>query len=284
MEQQLNQYFDAMGFVHEPDAEYSQLGIAPTCVYENDEEIKAIVVRESVDSIPERLVQELAESKRIPAKTLEVYFAFPSKPTISVLRTCRLYKVGLLYANANGQIEVYAESVKIKGRKKRIEIPKTQVFFSSRQLLNERNMAEEVINDVRESLHVPIFPVLVENDQKYSRDIRKLKTVIERCMDDSDYVLIILSGKYKENDIVDWEARRALEFYDPEEILFFVKSDKETKEAWANLLLHASENGHVKYTEFIDERDFRTKFYERLMRTINRLYSRHGLDFLGDGD
>lgn len=272
-------HFQNEGYIVVDNDNYSELGIAPNLVLEANDVIKAFVIRESSDSLPEAMIQRFSDSKRIPLKTLEIYFTFPSKPNLKILSACKLFRVGILYLDGRNAIQVYAESKTIKGRKKVVAIPKTQMFFSSKQILEERQEGENIITEQRESLKVPIFAMLVENDQQYSSDIRKLWPIICRCMDDCDYILVVLSGEYRR--IIDRETRRALEYYDPEEIVFYVKNDKETKEAWRDLLLFATDNG-VKYTEYFDTRDFRIKFNARLMRIIKTLHKKHGVDFLED--
>lgn len=280
MEEQLKSYFLEQGFSQLEDSEYEQIALTPSLLFERESIIKAIVIRESFDSLPDSMLQRFSESKRIHNKTLEIYFAFPSKPTAKILANCKLFGVGILYKNAKGAIDIYAESKQIKGRKKIAAIPKTQIFFSSRQQLEERNEGAALINDQRESLMVPIFSMLVENDQQYSSDIRKLWPIICRCMDDCQYVLVILSGEYRR--IIDRETRRALEFYDPDEILFYIKNDKLTKDEWADLINLVTQN-NVKYVDYLDLRDFKLKFNQRLMKIIIKLHEDNGMQFLADG-
>jgi len=276
----LIQYFIDQGFKLELDNNsYSQIAVVPDFIFEKDSVIKVIVLRESSSSIPITFIQRFANSKRIPNKTLELYFALPSKPSMQILRDCKSFAIGVLYTDNKNEVQIYAQSKQIKGRKIIATIPKTQIFFSSRQHLEERVEANDLINDLRDSLRVPIFSMLVENDQQYSNDIRKLWPIICRCMDDCQYVLVILSGEYRK--IIDRETRRALEYYEPEDILFYVKNNKQTKEEWKDLIDLASSN-NVKYTAYFDLRDFKLKFNQRLMRIIIKLHEDNGIQFLAD--
>jgi hypothetical protein len=119
----------------------------------------------------------------------------------------------------------------------------------------------------------------VENDQQYSNDIRKLWPVICRCMDECQFVLVILSGEYRK--IIDRETRRALEYYDPEDILFYIKNDKQTKDDW-NDLIQLVTGQSVKYTDFLDTRDFKLKFNQRLMKIIIKLHKDNKVPFLNE--
>ncbi len=277
----LIEHFQRQGFaLLDDDINYNQIALATNLLFERDSVIKAIVIRETADSLPDSMIQRFSQSARIHSKTLEIFFAFPSKPTVKILNSCKLFGVGILYKDTHNSVQTYAESKQIKGRKIIAAIPKTQIFFSSRQHLEERKEGETIIDDQRDSLKVPIFPMLVENDQQYSNDIRKLWPIICRCMEDCQYVLVILSGEYRK--IIDRETRRALEYYDPDEILFYIKNDKQTKEEWKDLIEFVIQH-NVKYTDYFDKRDFKLKFNQRLMKIIIKLHKDNGVQFLADG-
>lgn len=280
MRESIINHFTGLGFSHNEDSmAYDQITLAPDLLFEKDSDVHAIVSRDSSSSLPISIIQRLSESKRIPNKTLEIYFSFKEKPGRKILSDCKNFAVGILYINGNGQVEVYAESKKLKGRPFVNTIPRQQIFFSSRQHLDERAKANELVNDQRDSLRVPIFSMLVENDQQYSNDIRKLWPVICRCMDECQFVLVILTGEYRK--IIDRETRRALEYYDPEDILFYIKNDKQTKKEWGDLINLVT--GHnVKYTDFLDTRDFKLKFNQRLMKIIIKLHEDNNVPFLNE--
>jgi len=270
-------YFNTLGFIPVTDDKYKELNIAPDLVVEKDSAIKAVVIRETVDSLPTTLIQRFSQSNRIPNKILELYFSFPSKPTRKILTDCKEFFVGILYLDAQNNIQIYAEPRQIKGKRAIKAIPNTQIFFSSRQVLDERLEGENLVQYLRESLKVPIFAMLVENDAQFSSDIHKLWEVICRCMDNCTYALVILSGEHRA--IIDKETKRILEKYGPEEILFYVKNDKQTKEAWSNLLIEATNNG-VRYYEYFDKKDFNMKLNLRLLKIIKELHEENSVPFL----
>lgn len=273
-------HFQAQGFdLVANDISYNQIALAIDLLFERDNVLKAIVIRDSADSLPDTMIQRFSQSTRIHTKTLEIYFAFPRKPTPVILKNCKLFGVGILYQDKHNAFQIYAESKQIKGRKLIATIPRTQIFFSSRQHLEERKEGETIIDDQRDSLKVPIFSMLVENDQQYSNDLRRLWPIICRCMDDCQYVLVILSGEYRK--IIDRETRRALEYYDPDEILFYIKNDKQTKDEWKDLIALVTQY-NVKYTDYFDNRDFKLKFNQRLMKIIIKLHKDSGVQFLAD--
>lgn len=270
-------FFIEQGFIQVPNDSFKQLTLAPDFIFEKGTILKAIVVRESADTLPQTLILRYSESKRIPTKNLELYFFFSQKPGLAILKNCKSLSIGILYCSANDRIELFAESKIIKGRRKITSIPNTKIFFSSRQNLQERIDGKEIIETQREALHVPLFAMLVEDDQHYSSNINQLWPIIERCMDDCTYVLIILSGEHR--NMIDQETRRAIEYYDVDNILFYVKNDKQTKEEWQAILHLATENG-IKYIEYFDQRDFKNKFYARLMKVIKLLHDENDVPFL----
>ena len=101
-------------------------------------------------------------------------------------------------------------------------------------------------------------------------------------MDDSQFVLCIIEDEY--GKMVEQEIRRALQLFEPSEILFFIKQSKTTMETWNNLLVHIDTQYPVskpKYTEYRDLNDFEIKFTRRLMLVMKELYESNGLDYLG---
>jgi hypothetical protein len=270
-------FFEAQGYTLIPNDSYKQLAIAPDFLFEKGSVVKAIVARASHDNLPQSLIVRYSETKRIPTKNLEIYFYFSQKPTMTILKNCKALSVGIHYCSLKDNIELFAESKVIKGRREITAIPTTKIFFSSRQNLQERIDGKDIIETQREALKVPLFAMLVEDDQHYSTNINQLWPIIERCMDDCEYVLVILSGEFR--DMINQETRRAIEYFDIDNILFYVKNDKQTKEEWKELLLFASENG-IKYFEYFDLKDFKYKFYARIMKVIKLLHDQNNVPFL----
>lgn len=277
--ERLIEFLDAQNFTVAEGTAYAQLTMNPDILFTEGNNIKAVVIRESADSLSVQIIQRFSQSKRIPGKTLELFFLFPSKPTAAILKECKLYGLGIYYIGNKDQIEIFAESRKRQGRRNKSAIPAHNIFFCSKQDILERKVAKELIDENRDSLRVPIFPILVEDEQDYSSNILKLRKIIIRCMDGSDFVLIVLNGEKR--PIIDWEVRRALEYFDSGDIWFYVKGDKQTKEAYLELLNIATEHG-IKWIEFYDDRDFKKKVYKRLMLVIKKLHDKYDVPFLED--
>ena len=149
--------FIEQGFTEIPYDSFKQLTLSPDIIFEKGNTVRAIVVRESADNLSQTLILRYSESKRIPTKNLELYFFFSQKPSATILKNCKALSVGIFYCNTKDQIEIYAESKVIKGRRRITAIPTTKLFFSSRQNLQERIEGKEIIETQREALHVPIF-------------------------------------------------------------------------------------------------------------------------------
>ncbi|MFP9117397.1 hypothetical protein ACLI08_06405 [Flavobacterium sp. RNTU_13] len=256
-----------------------ELTYVPKLIKKKDNDLKIFHIREDSNVIKESIIQRIASAKKIPGISYEQYLVFNEKPSMSILKSCRLYRIGIYYKNLKGELELYAEPAKITGRKKKSQIPNTKIFFSSKQDLEERAIGKKIIDVQKDANKIPVFANLVEDDQRYDNTTENLIDIINDVMDDSDFVVCILAEEYR--SIVDQEIRRALDLYEPEEILIFLKNNKTSKDAWAPLLNHIHTNYKVKYTEYLDMRDFELKFTRRLMVILKELHKKHDVEFLG---
>lgn len=273
----LGQKYIADGYSHYKTIP-NELTYAPELILKNGNELKVFHIREESSKLKETIIQRISQGKKIAGISYEQYFVFPEKPNMTILRTCKLYRIGILYLNGKGQFELYAEPTKVTGRVKKSQIPNTKIFFSSKQDLEERIVGKNVIDIQKEANKIPVFANLVEDDQRYDNNIDNILDIINDVMDDSDFVLCILGEEHR--DIVDQEVRRALELYETEEVLIFLKNNKTSKDSWAGLLTHIQANYKVKYTEYLDVRDFEIKFTRRLMVVLKELHKKHNVEFL----
>lgn len=256
-----------------------ELTYSPELILKKGNELKIFHVREDSSPVKETIIQRISYAKKIAGKTYEQYLVFPEKPNISTLKSCKIYRLGLMYLNAKNSFEDYAEPIKVTGRVKKSQIPNTKIFFSSKQDLEERKVAKNVIDIQKDANKIPVFANMVEDDQRYENNIDDIIDIINDVMDDSDFVLCILGEEHR--DIVEQEVRRALDLYETEEIFLFLKNNKTSKEAWKNLLAHIHGTSKVKYTEYNDVRDFEIKFTRRLMVVLKELHKKHDVEFLG---
>jgi hypothetical protein len=256
-----------------------QLTYSPELILSKENELKIFHIKEDSTKLLDSILQRIAQAKKIPSHVYEQFLVFPEKPTMKILRSCKLFGLGIYYLNGSGTLEIYAEPKKIKGRTKKSQLPNTKIFFSSKQDLEERQLAKNSIDVQREAHKIPVWANLVEEDQRYDNSIENILEIINDCMDDSEYVLGVLGEEYRA--IVDQEIRRALDNYDHPEILLFLKNNKEAKESWKDLLLHIHTNYKVKYTEYLSSRDFEIKFTRRLMVVVKEIHKKNGVEFLG---
>lgn len=256
-----------------------ELTYTPELILQKGNELKIFHIREDSSPVKETIIQRISYAKKIAGKTYEQYLVFPEKPNISTLNSCKIYRLGLMYLNAKKSFEDYAEPIKVAGRVKKSQIPNTKIFFSSKQDLEERKVAKNVIDIQKDANKIPVFANMVEDDQRYENNIDDIIDTINDVMDDSDFVLCILGEEHR--DIVEQEVRRALDLYETEEIFLFLKNNKTSKEAWKGLLSHIHATSKVKYTEYNDVRDFEIKFTRRLMVVLKELHKKHDVEFLG---
>lgn len=277
LESKLIDYYSALGYTVLTEVP-KELAFKPNLLLGKDDSISAFYYKSSGEALRESIVQRISKAKRIPKKELDLNMAFDAKPKPNDLKICNLYRLGVYYLE-NDAISQYAIPKKIKGKKAGAQLPKTGIFFSSKQDLEERKLAKEHIDFERDSHQIPVFAKLVEDDQRYNNSIADLTYIINDVMDNSQYVLCILTEQYRE--IVDKEIRRAFEYFDVEEILMYVKNTKDTKDAWKDLFdyMHFADI-KVKYTEYLDSSDFKIKFNRRLMLVLQELHKKHGVDFL----
>ncbi|MBY5950024.1 hypothetical protein KUV23_03505 [Algoriphagus marincola] len=277
IQQKLLDFFADSGFT-KSEVIPEQLTYTPELLVSKDKELKIFHIKDDHSKIKDSIIQRIAQARKIPNSVYEQYLVFHEKPKLPILRACKLYGLGIYYLNGKEELEIYAEPKEVKGRKKKSQIPNTKIFFSSKQDLNERSIAKRTIDVHRDANKIPVFANLVEEDQRYDNTIDNLLEIINDCMDDSSYVLAVLSEEYRE--IVDQEIRRALDIYETEEILLFLKNNKESKESWSELLKHIQLHYKVKYTEYWDDRDFEIKFTRRFMVVVKALHKKHNVEYL----
>lgn len=281
IQQKLIDFFADSGFSKTEEIP-EQLTYTPELILEKGNELKVFHEKEDAKKLRDSIILRIAKAQKIPGKAFEQYLVFPEKPAQKILADCKLYGLGIYYINAKGEFDNYAEPKQIRGRVKKPQIPNTKIFFSSKQHADERKLANRIIQVQKEANKIPLFPVLVEDDQRYDNNIDNLEEIINDCMDDSQYVLCILEDEYGE--MVEQEIRRALQLFEPSEILFFIKQSKVTKDVWNNLLVHIDTQyplSKPKYTEYTDLNNFEIKFTRRLMLVMKNLYESNGLEYLG---
>ena len=170
-----------------------QLTYSPELILSKENELKIFHIKEDSTKIIDSILQRIAQARKIPSVSYEQYLVFLEKPKISILKSCKLYGLGIYYVDSKSELSIYAEPRVIKGRVKKSQIPNTKIFFSSKQDLEERAISKRTIDVHREANKIPVFANLVEEDQRYDNTIDNLLEIINDCMDDSAYVLCIKS-------------------------------------------------------------------------------------------
>lgn len=244
----------------------------------------ALLIRES-DSIPEVLVQRISSTKPLKNK-LYISIIFCKKPRISAVRVIGLYGIGIkyLYDNTISIIRKSKDFSKVRKKVSKKEAKKkktmlgTNIFVSSHQIIDERKVAEDLIDELRSAYKLPIFPILVEKDTRYT--ISQKKKCIKRNLYDSHLFLGILAEEYRPN--VNGEVREAFKptCFGAEDILIFVKANKKCKIAWKKLIEWIKKKDTVKYLEYTDIKDFRIRLLGALMLKIRNIHKKLNIPFL----
>jgi hypothetical protein len=259
----------------------------PDIVVREADILRAYFIRRS-DTIPETILQRLSLMQPIHNEPCELYVVFPKMVSSTTHTLCSKYGVGSL-TKTKKAYKILSPGKLIgappkSAPKPKIKMVQTDLFFSSKQILEERDVAKDLIDLVRNSMKKPVYAKLVEDDQRYNEMSKSnLKELIKLCMNESDYTVCFLSDEYRA--IVNWEVRHALETLPIDRVIIFLKSSKEAKKSWTDLLhyIHLKYAIHgktVKYIEYIDTRDFRSKFHERLMLLISDIHKKMGIPFI----
>jgi hypothetical protein len=98
-------------------------------------------------------------------------------------------------------------------------------------------------------------------------------------MDDSDLFIGILAEEYRAN--VNFEIKRAFnECFKVEDIFIFIKNCKRRSKEINRLILWIKKQNKVKYLEYTDIRDLRTKVMRCIMIRLQKIYKKKGIPFL----
>lgn len=191
-----------------------ELSWTPDLYAKKDNKYYAFEIREK-NTIPETSIQRMSQSK-LKRDELYIYVIFKEKPLSSIIKYTEIYGIGIKYISKSNIVELLKSrcfsSLKeiIQKDKKRIhKMKKIDIFISSHQDILERRKTIDRINFINKSHKCPIYPVLVEDDP--SSNISKIKKIINKNMDNSDYFLGILEKQYRE--LVDYEFKRCFKCF-----------------------------------------------------------------------
>ena len=246
----------------------------PDVLAEKNNEAIAFLIK-LTESIPETLVQRISRMKR-GKLNLKSIILFSKKPSSKTIKLIEFYGLEAKVIEKNRLKDVTsiktkekpAVLIKASKPKRKLKPSRVDIFISSHQIINERKIAEEEIDTIRSAHRFPIFPILVEDDQRYN--IKKKKECIDRNMDESELFLAVIAEEYRTD--VNYEIKKSFKCFDPkEEIYIFVKVIENRPKKSTNLIEWIKKQDSVKLLEYTDDKDFKVKIVRAVMSKINSI-------------
>jgi len=254
----------------------------PDILAKKNGELLALLIRKS-NAIPEALIQRIAATKSSKNK-LRTYLIVCQKPKASLIRIANLYGIGIKYLfkdtfsiiKQSKNFSTLKERVLKKETKKKKKMSRKDIFISSHQVIREREVAEELIDKLRDSNRWPIFAIKVEDDLRY--DIKKTKKCIDANMENSELFLGILADEYRKK--VNYEIRRSFKIFLVKNVFIFIKSLKIRPKKLTKLIEWIKKQKKAKYLEYVDVRDFEIKLMRTLVVKIKQIHKEQNIPFL----
>lgn len=254
----------------------------PDILAQKGSDLIAFLIRGS-DTVPEVLIQRIASTKLLKNK-LGIYIVFPRKPKKNTIKTICLYGIGIKFINKhsldtlNKSKDFSSKAVGLKQKnRKTAKMPRTDIFVSSHQTIDEREAAKFVVDDIRSSHRFPVFVTFVEEDSRYA--IPETKKCIIRNMDDSEWFIGILAEEFR--PIVKYEIQKALkDYFRSSDIFMFVKNIKDRQKPLNKLIEWIETQNTIKYHPYTDVRDFKQKLRHILMLRISKVHKKLGIPFM----
>ena len=251
-------------------------------VYSKKGKNKILFYIRKSNSIPEAIVQRISLSKK-GNKNIECRVVFCKKPNKTTLFLLSLYGVNAHFFIKNklsNLLVVPPKQVKkIEPKKEKKRFPSTHIFIGSQQKIEERNITKQYLEDLSKSEKWPLFPICIEYDPRYG--VKQTNQCEIDNMDDSDWFIGILAEEYSKE--VNKEIRRAVkDKFKVKNTIILVKSNKECRESWKSLISHLEDNTDVKYTPYVDIREFRPVLMRRVMHRVKEIHKQKRIPFMGE--
>jgi hypothetical protein len=271
------------GFEEVSDLE-SLFKFRPSFVLKSDEKTIGIYTRNSAiinSSIVERIAQTI-EVDGLPTKNV---IFFPKIPDHNVLLDCSKNRIEVCYLEDNKLKFIEVEELPITVVKKvKYIMPKLSVFLSSKQVIDERKSAENIVNIINLKYQQPIYPFTVEKHKKGKvLTAKELKLEIMNGMNDCEYFFGILTEDY--SSATELEIQVALKMKNLENIRLYVKENPETQKAWKDLLFeihlkYKTKGKTVWYYPFPDKFDLEEEIRKDIIEILSKKHRENGSFFL----
>lgn len=247
-------------------------------VYSKKGKNKILFYIRKSNSIPEALVQRISLSKT--GGNIDCRVVFCKKPNKTMLFLLSLYGVNAHYfiKNKLSNLLIVSPKKAIKKELKNKKIPTIHIFISSHQIIDERKIVKQLIEDLARGNRWPLFPICVEDN--YDSNIKQTRKVIITEMDKSEWFIGILADEFRKD--VNFEIRRAFSDKCPikeKNIIIFLKLTKVSKKVWEKLINFIEKRQTVRYHEYSDIRDLSAKVLGKLQYKIKEEHKKRKIDF-----
>ena len=251
--------------------------LRPDFYCEKEEEQYVFYIRYS-NSIPDSLIQRVSFMKKGKSK-IYFYIIFYRKPTKKTLLLTSKYGVGAKLFIKDKLIDIKVKKTlesKEKERKKHKRLLTIKIFISSHQIIDERREAKELIEVIAQAQKWPLFPICIEYDHRYT--IKQTDRCEKENIENSDWFIGILAESYRSE--VKKEINKALENFNQSNIIVLVKSNKQTRDQWKNLLSGIDKNKKIKYIPYIDLSEMKSVLLSNIMDKMKKIHDRKGIPFI----
>jgi len=86
-----------------------ELTYVPELILSKDNTMKIFHLKDDSESLRDSIIQRIGQAKKVSGKTYEQYLVFNKKPKQGILKSCRLYGLGIFYLNADATLTLYTE-------------------------------------------------------------------------------------------------------------------------------------------------------------------------------
>jgi len=248
----------------------------------------AIEIRKN-DEVNNVFIEKIKRIKKY-AKPLLLYVLFlrpPKKKTFSILKSegvgilvLKEKEIFVVLNSKNFSKKFMKKKVTKKKLKKERKMPQINVFVSSKQyekqggkILKERVKICNIINEIKNTHPIPIFPLLVENTFDGGR---KFKVKITKNIRKSDIFICALKEDYGE--YIEYEIKKAFEhILDKRLILIFVKNvnPENIEKPQLKLIQYVRKTRKIQTLPYSGIPDFDSLVRQYLMKMITHLYKKN---------
>lgn len=234
------------------------------------------------EEIPEFLLQRMVLVKS-SKEELDIYVIFPKKPGKMAVSRVSLYGIGVAHFRgavltvirksrnfAEKTLPLKTEIAKPKGRMHIINL-----FPSSPQKAQERKTILSIVEEIRNTHEVPIFPKPVEKDRRFT--IEELRENVNELLSVSDIFFGVLKDEFRE--IVDYEVRKSFDHIRRDRMIILVETvSRKKRDDRQNKLIDWLKKQRFKYLPYTGQKDFEYTARREIYRDVKSIYRKGGVE------